>query len=356
MEIKKVSYERKAYIYGIIMALGGLIFGFCIGLFNNFFVYFMKGKFNNKYSSSDYDNIKSLFNTTFNVGGFVCTLTATILLKNFGRKSLFYVCSLLISILCILQIWSPLWGMYIIRFCLGYIACFYTMLCPIMISETLPKIYVGTIGSYFYFMIAFGIQLAFFLKFDWVQKYYYLVICFPVVIEVFRVVLFYFVFNIETPRFIFLSNKKKLIQLKKKNSNNEPLLSSIENKSLTSETLGNLSITTMDLEQVYGQDERLKKFTQVFYQEKMSKRVIKNLYIEYCKTNKNQNKVQNPYKKMFSKEYRKQFFIVFLINLLNQLCGVNIIIFYSNDIFKTLNVGNPEVLTIIVGNYFYFIN
>ena len=39
----------------------------------------------------------------------------------------------------------------------------------------------------------------------------------------------------------------------------------------------------------------------------------------------------------------------FALNALNQLTGINVLIFYSNTIYKDLNIGNPELATFLLG-------
>lgn len=52
---------------------------------------------------------------------------------------------------------------------------------------------------------------------------------------------------------------------------------------------------------------------------------------------------------LVDKKYRLQIFIVILLNLLNQLTGINVFQLYSTKVFINLGYSNPENLTIALG-------
>lgn len=337
MNKKSVGHEWKFYLFGFIMNLSGFIFGYTIGMFNNFFPYFIQGMFP-KSKVSSYNFIKSMLNTSFNAGGFFCTLTSTFLMKYFGRRTLFFSSALVFIVLNIVQVYLPLNGLYVIRFFIGYISCFYSILSTVTISETIPKEYVGGINATFYAILTIGVQAAFFVNGDWAAKHYKLVFWFPILIELIRTVLFLSFTNIETPRHIFSDICKKFYSLSEgagtKNNENELNLLDSEGKDT--------------LRMKFANDPRTKKYLNVFFEESVHDQIIDELKTEYLLQNQIGGKKQSIFKTAFSRDYIKQTFLGFLLNLANQLTGINVIIFFSSNIFLKLGFSDPGFLTILV--------
>ena len=106
------------YTFGVVISSGGLIFGFAISLFNNFFTIYMQKVFPS-ISLSDSQTIKSNANTFFTIGSIVCTFTSGRLFQYFGRRSMTFSLAFLngssIMLLCIPYI--PLF--YFLRFVSG---------------------------------------------------------------------------------------------------------------------------------------------------------------------------------------------------------------------------------------------
>ena len=331
MSDSKGAYPWKIYLYGILMNSAGIVFGYTIAQFNNFFIFFMEGHYD-KVSTSEYNKIKSLLNTFFNTGGFICCLTSSILMKKFGRKPLFIVFGIINIILNFIQVWGPIELLYAYRFCIGYIVCFYTILCTVSVSESLPMKYSAPINASFYFFIASGVQIALLMKFDWTRKYYYLVLWLPIIIELLRMILYFIFLNTETPRYVFLDSKKR-----KASSNNEM------NEELIQED------TQKSIESKFAGDSRMKKYLKVFYEESNHIETVSQFTEEFTLQSKNTKKGQSPLKIAFSKTYLKQTMIGLLLNFMNQLSGINVVVFYSSNVFKTLGFQNPGLLTIIVG-------
>jgi MFS family permease len=67
---------------------------------------------------------------------------------------------------------------------------------------------------------------------------------------------------------------------------------------------------------------------------------------DFSKTKKFKSNILND---LFSKKYRLQMFLVILLNILNQMTGINVFQLYSTIIFKKLSYSNPEDLTIALG-------
>lgn len=346
MDKGEVSYNAKAYVYGFTCTLTGLIFGFSISIMNNFFVHYMQGRYPSR-SVTQYNKIESLMNTFFNLGALVCCITSAVFMR-FPRKWLNIIFGIVNIILILVQIPAPLEMVYALRFLLGYIACYYSLLGPMMIQEALPNKYVGRLGSFFYLFIASGVQISFTFTFDWVEKYYYIVIAIPAIIEIIRLFVYIVFFNIETPLYVFNSLKaqikaEKAAEALKRSENEKELISNEDIEDSKSEFL-----------QRFCRDQRIKKFLNCFYKEELHEEVQVNLFNEYSAVSGESKKKMGICEIITSKKYRKQFFLVAVINFANQLTGINIIIFYSTNVFKQLGFGNPEFLTFLVSNFVYF--
>ena len=87
MKAPEVSNKMRLYFFGILITLGGMVFGMSIALFNSFFDYFIKGCFPD-FLSSKYDSIKTNLNFFYSIGFIPCTLVSGWFLERFGRKTL----------------------------------------------------------------------------------------------------------------------------------------------------------------------------------------------------------------------------------------------------------------------------
>jgi MFS family permease len=301
----------------------------------------MKGKYPDVHPIQ-YETIKSILNTAFNGGGFLCTLTSTVFINNFDRRSLFLGFSTIMMVLSFVQSFLPLIGLYIVRCFIGYIAFFYSILCPMIVTETLPETYTGSINSTFFMFFTIGVQSAFFIKGQFAEDYYYIVYCIPIVIEIIRMGLFLIFFNIETPRYIYIDNFKQYqIELELDDTYDEDY----EEKLITE------SMQKDQMTKKFSEDTRIKKFLKVFYKNHKHKINTKFLNSEYFKQISKKKSSLSPLKLAFSKEYRKQTFIGLLLNLNSQLSGINIIVFYSKNLFAKLGFSNPEGLSSIVNSF-----
>jgi len=208
-----------------------------------------------------------------------------------------------------------------------------------IVAETLPKSYLGSINSTFYLCIAAGVQMAVFVKGKFAQDRYYVILCLPIILELIRMGLYLVFFNVETPRFVYISNLKKL---KKESTESQDDENDMEEKMISE----NNQLETIDKE--FIEDSRIKNFLKVFYDDSLHEDTIRELNEEYKKQNKGSNENVSVLKTAFSKQYLKQTIIGFLLNYNNQLCGINVIVFYSTNLFKKLELSDPELLTMIV--------
>ena len=344
MTEKYVSYPWKAYLFGLIMNSSGIIFGFSIGQFNTFFEYLMKGRYPD-IPTTDYDNIQSILNSVFNLGGLMCSFTSTAFLNNFERRHLFIGFGIMMIFFSLIQSILPLIGLYIVRCFLGYIVCFNSVLCPVMVTESLPEHYTGSLNSLFYFFLACGAFSAMLFKGSFAQDYYYIVYSIPVFIEIVRMTLFLVIFNFETPRYVYI-NKSKIYEIEQEMERIDKIDTDQNEALIISD-----STKQEHLSEQFAKDKRIQKHLNIFYRKNIHEIQLQKLQNEYYQQIKASLSSQNLLSLAFSEDYKKQTILGLLLNCVNPLSGLNVILLYSTNVFTRLAFSNPEELSIFVNAF-----
>lgn len=227
----------------------------------------------------------------------------------------------------------------------------YIGLCPIVIREYLPVQYTGIFGTVFYLMISLGTNIAFFFKFNWMVRYYYIVLWIPAFVLVVQVVFILCFFNVESPRFVFLKLSKQYAYISMDDS--KEYLPNEETSA--SETLIEQPTQTK-LQTKFTQDPQVRKHALCFYGEKRADDYIKYSFKELAQALLDTGRAQciedelGPLRLGLHPKYRKQFILCLLMNFLNQATGMNCLVMYSSNIFRQVGyAANAEMLTTIIG-------
>lgn len=189
------------------MTSAGFVFGSTFTLFNNFFPHYMHSKFLN-IPQSEYDDIQSKMNAFTAIGQLLITLSGPLLFHTFSRQLLFVTSSIVIILTSIGTVFCGLNMSYVMRLIQGMFAFFYQVFVNVHLKETLPVRDVGIAGSCFYISMSLGYIFSFYMKYDWTEKYYWLVLLIPAFIEVFRLAVFLCLFNFEGPKYVYFRLKK----------------------------------------------------------------------------------------------------------------------------------------------------
>lgn len=425
---EEVDFKWKAVLFGLLMTGSGFTFGYTLTQFNSFFKFFMAGRFGSKYAESEHNQILSNINALGTAGALFCTITSPLLLKYCSRLWLFYVTVSIFCLVTVLQIWAPLELLYVLRFMLGYIFCFYGLSATLVLRESLPSRYVGIFGGCLGVMITLGFQVSYLLGFEFFEKHFYVALLIPAVFDFVRLLLFLFFLNVDTPNYIFgalarqfekQTKDSPLIQaIKEDNQNgNSKLNTSIniedfetlpnenqknqqskhhlqnQNEKIelpdpenekegsnfagfpkiqgdtihnkiggTSETLEFLNIQeqskTNKLQEEFFKNKKLNKYLKTFYKKEKWTKMKEFLFSEFV-ARQNKRKSKGILGLICSKQYAKQFWLIFYLNLMHQMTGISVIIFYSTIVFRELELENPEIKTFIIGKSLYlsfFIN
>lgn len=213
--------------------------------------------------------------------------------------------------------------------------------------------YTGIFGTVFYFMVSLGTNVAFWFKYEWMIKYYYIVLWIPGFVLVFQLVCFVLFFFVESPRYIFLQLRKELGQ---KPSDKSSLTSNdSESNNLNSSLLKKQY--KINLRSKFFNDPRIRKHAECFYGsddiedflsysfDELAAALLSSESAEECIEDK-----RGPFTLGFHSKYRKQFFICILLNFLNQATGINCLVMYSTNIFKQVGfTDQAELFTTLLG-------
>ena len=289
---------KSAFFYGVLLASCGLYFGYGIGTFNTFFNYFIV----EVYKVTDKSEMISIFgniNVLFTIGGTFACFFGSFIYEKFGRyRSLIGALTAEMVIMSLMSIKS-LELLYILRFFHGFVGCFWTLLAPLMIKENLPFQIANKVNPLFYAFLTGGILIGYCFGSPTAAQYWRLVLMFPMIIEIPKLLLFIFIYHMESP--IWLLQKFP---------------------------------------------ERVEANYSLLYDDTSASK-LKNS--EETLESKDQKDVGVSFSDLFKPAYRLQLFLGILLNSLNQLTGINFIVLYSQEIFEQMGLDNGKELTIGLG-------
>ena len=359
--VKSVS---KVYILGLTISLCGFYFGFTFTEFNNFFEYFMHGKFGHSIKETQYHSINANLNTFITLGGLFCVFTSSFLLQAFRLKTVVLATCLVHIMARALMLFANLECLYVCRFMIGYIICFNSFTCPMYIADLLPKRFIGFLGSCYVGFMSLGIIVAMFMKYPWTVPFWWIVVLIPAILDLFRAILLGFVFNLESTKSLLRDVSKEAIRSSRMSNFEKEIYLDLTEHERTETFDTDVAKEQMDIEkemknrllgneslkkQLYEMPE-MQRYLHEFYFEEDYDSVIQGVLNNF--ENSYSKKKRSILKMMFDKSYKLQFFIAIVVNALNQLTGINAINFYSKIIFKQLHFQSAETLTILCGNFF----
>ena len=302
----KIKSNASTLFYGILLSTSGMFFGFGVGFFNTYFEPFIENVYNIN-DENEKISISGNLNFFFLLGGIISCLTAGSICELIGRyKSLIGLT--ILGILSTSCCWiKNLYLLYFLRCVNGWISCSWTFVAPLIIKENIPVKFKNFLGLFFYIFLTLGILIAY--SFDSVYfalKWRY-VIAIPLLTEIPKLFLYGFLYRMESP--VWISNKffddKKILK------------------------------------------EKLQKNYLYLYNETNSEKMANHFIDERDRIEGEKQTVT--FSELFSKQFRKQFFLGIFLNFLNQMTGINFLIFYSTKIFETLELSNPSLLTFFFG-------
>jgi hypothetical protein len=343
--------------------------------------------------------LKTQLNNYFALGGIVACLIGSPIIRLCSRR---YINLFLIIINGFLSLAQFIFKhdevtILVLRFLIGICSSFYTFITPITFKEYILGNISANLSSTFYIGIAFGtfISLALFFhsKTDPIltdsEQYDYLpsIFLIPFALEIFRFVSLFYFFS-ESPRFSALMSIKNHSHIKDDLDNNpvnrstNPLRlilkesqvslnedyenrytesyfrmsdasikSNDENIQLRREHL--LSQKNNDLKEALKKDPQILRYFEKFFKYDKQDSAFNFFFNEFIKTYDQKFVKKNFFKAIFeiafSRKYRLQFFVTCLLNFLNQMTGINCLIFYSSIIFTVIEMKSIFLLTSLLG-------
>lgn len=356
----KLKNPIKNQILGLVIVSSGFFYGFTLCEFNNFFEYFIEGKFKDTIKLSDYNSINALLNTFMTMGGLTATLLSGFLINKLSLRTLVISSCLLHILFRFLQIWCNLPGLYVCHLCIGFIIATNCYICQMYILDLFPKEYVGFLNSSTGFFVSAGIITASFMKSTWTLDYWELVIFLPGFVDIVRLFFILLLFRYKTP-FQILKGIDSKMEFSNPNSlqSNSQTSECLIDESKDSKTKGESgnfgkSESNSLLYDEFSSNPETQSYLDNFCEKEEEEQSLAHYFAEYLHK-KNENSEGSLMSVLFNKKFRLQIWIGILINLLTQLTGTATVEFYSKTIFTGLNFSNPESLTIICSNHlFYF--
>ena len=291
----RVKSKWSLYLHGFMLASTGLFYGYGLGLFNNFFEHFIP-TFNVGDAVKE-KNIQQNLNMFFVIGGTIACLFSSTIFERYGRyKTLLFAFALEMLVCAMMQVHSIKFY-YAMRVVFGFVGCMWTFLASVMMAEMLPEKTEEYCAPLFTGMISLGIIAGFSFcdkrlgpKWRWVMLS-------PLLTEVPKLVYFFFI-RMESPRWLSENG---------------------------------------------ATEEELKKNYLYLYKPDVAELLAKKIHTEHG------NSAAVPFGHIFRSEYRTQMFVVFLLNMLNQLTGGGLLEFYSTNIFESAGIPHAAAFTIGLG-------
>lgn len=290
------------HFFAFFYATAGLTFGLGVGAFTTFFRHYIKNVGN--FSDDEQNSIRSNLGFFFTLGALICCTIGGFLIQLMGRYYSIVVV-LVVEIAAIASMAIPnLRLMFFLRLIIGYCACFWTLSVPGLMFEVFPPSIAGIYSGLFGAVLTAGIGIGFAFAEDWAGKYWRVVLCWPAVWETIRLGLMLTVFRIQSP--IELADREK------------PKEFIVE-----------------QYKKLYNDDDA----------GKMAEDLIRNA--------RSGNKSDISWKDLFSSKFSIQIFLAILLNMLNQLTGINIFAFYCSDIFESFGFNSTLAAKLSIGFTFF---
>jgi len=300
------SSHNGTYVFLLVVnaCMGSFFFGYTLGVFNPIQKYIQTNVY------PDIPTWLLYFATSLvPLGAGIGAVTSGSISSNFGRKKAMIITDLIAAVGVAVQLLNSQYLLVLGRLICGYCVGLNSALVPTYVSEVSPVKVKGLMGTFNQLFICIGVLIAFFLGFGLPKgednsgsQYWRFMLGLPLATLALRTFLLTTVFNLDTPKYLIMNDKPK------------------EARKI--------------LEKIYGsqadeQQSLLQK--EKDSQDGQSKVTVKDL---------------------FSPRYKKRFIAGAGLSMLQQLSGINAIIFFSTAIFENQANGNenlPTIYTAIVG-------
>ena len=300
-----------SYTTSILLGSGGLYFGYYHGIFNPLFEPLMTGVYgyDKERDKSTIDIYHGMINMLYAVGAMVGVLGTGALADRFGRRHILYMGEI-IAILCVVPYaCRSIVCLMIARLISGVVAGINSAIFSIMLIESLPNSISGFGNGFAYLMVSFSIFISFICQniFDrnYLIDHWRIILLWPCIISVLRLILFSFYIKSDTPKYIYNSEKDGEVARNK---------------------------IRHIYRRMYIEDDAIK---------------ATNDSIK-CYEEENKDGVVT-LKSVFGRKYRKRLISGCFVAFAGQLSGINFFIFYSTKVFDQIKEGYGKKMTPVIG-------
>lgn len=283
------------YFYGVLLSSCAFFFGLGVGTFTTFFKFFISNF--GELSKEEKDSIQGNIGLYYIFGGTLACITGSFIYEKIGRyRSLIFMLTVEIIVISAM-FYKSIKFLYFLRVISGYISCFWTLLIPNMIRECLPSHIADRFNALFGAFLTGGICISYCFGFEWAREKWRWVLMWPLLLEVPKLFAFIFVFKMESPVWM-IENGASEIELSR------------------------------NYEYFYN------KHDASILANEMMRKAVESVQIKI------------DWKEIFSRKYSIQIMLAVVLNILNQLTGINFFCFYSNDIYEKAGFKNPTPVSI----------
>ncbi|XP_072280565.1 solute carrier family 2, facilitated glucose transporter member 3-like [Pyxicephalus adspersus] len=314
MEPKKGKLTCSLAFAVLVAAIGSLQFGYNTGVINapekvikSFYNDTFIHRYNKSISSSLLTSLWSLSVAIFSVGGMVGSLSVGYFANRFGRKNAMLLVNVFALVGGALMALSKVaWSIEMLiigRFIIGVFSGFCTGLVPMYIGELAPTAYRGALGTLNQLGIVIGILVAQIFGLDVILgsvTYWPLLLGITVLLAIIQCILL--PFCPESPRY--------LLMVKKEDEKAKEILQQLRQS----------QDVDIEMAEMKEEGERMAQEKPVSFIELFRMR-----------------------------QYRQPIIIAIVLQLSQQLSGINAVFYYSTSIFETAKVPNPIYATIGAG-------
>lgn len=310
IEPTQLSSSRNT-LTGLVLASGGFFFGYHIGILNPLGDIVLIDVY--KLSGQQVVDAKGLLNSLFCIGVMIGVLGTGVLADKVGRRPVYYASDVVAIVAAGLFLIEDLKILYLARFVVGLASGLMVPSTSIILSELLPKSVSGFSNSFSYTFLVLAILVSYLTPYvfskEKLKEHNCAIMAFPVWSNLVRLFLTPMFLKSDTPRYIYMSAG--------------------EDKSSVKEKIVNT------LSYIYAPE------------------ALEPLAAELIDSYEKQEMAGKPtWGAMFSDQYKKRTISGVFVAFAQQISGINFLVFYSSELFKSL--GKSEIMTVVIGlaNFF----
>ena len=262
----------------------------------------------------DRNQVAGNFGFFLAVGCIFSSMLSGVLTRYIGRVKLIIVLEICRIICCLIYRIEDLNVFYSMRFASGFLGGLGLGLVPLIVNEMIPTDLTGYGGSLSFTLIAFGLfigslQSTFLGGKEGLEEHWKNVLTWPIILSVIVIILVLLtMFGMESPNYYYERYAGKSDVLK----------------------------------------EKVLAYARRFYTESSADQFTNDFIAEKKRIREASKGKSITFKSLFGPKYRKQFALGCSLNILQQLTGINFLMFFATQLFDEIS-GNGATMTLVFG-------